>query len=72
MAESAVQGAAETRHGVGDCDGTGDVGLVEEGEDSVAFLEAGHAGAGGDDGAGAVGGGDYGDVDGEGIFALGR
>ena len=58
MAESAVQGSAETGHGVGDFDGAGDVGLVEEGEDSVSFVEAGDAGAGGDDGAGAVGDGD--------------
>lgn len=60
MAEGAVEATAETGHGVGDFDGTGYVGLVEECDDSVAFVEAGDAGAGGDDGAGAVGGGDYG------------
>lgn len=46
------------------------MGLVEEGEDSVALLEARDAGARGDDGAGAVGGGDHGYGDGEGVFAL--
>lgn len=65
-----MKGAAEPGHGVGDGDGAREVGLVEEGEDSVAFLEAGYAGAGGGYGAGAVGGGDDGEGDGEGVFAL--
>ena len=72
MPEGAVEGAAETRVDVRECDGAGEVGLVEEGEDPVALFEAGDAGAGGDDGAGAVGGGDNGEGDGEGIFALER
>jgi hypothetical protein len=47
------------------------VALVEEHDDFVAGLEAGYAGADGEDGAGAVGAGDYAVFDGEGVFALG-
>ena len=70
MTESAVEFTAETGKGVGDGDVTGEVGLVEECEDSVALLEAGDAFAGGDDGAGAVGAGDYRVGHGERVFAL--
>ena len=70
MAKSAVDFAAETGKGVGDGEVTANVGLVKECEDSVALLEAGDAFAGGDDGAGAVGAGDYRIGDGERVFAL--
>ena len=62
--------AAETGKGVGDGDGTANVGLVEECEDAVAVLEAGDAFADGDNGAGAVGTGDYRVGGGERVFAL--
>ena len=70
MAKSAVEFAAETGKGVGDGDVTANVGLVEEREDAVARLEAGDAFAGGDDGAGAVGAGDYRLSGGERVFTL--
>ena len=54
LTESAVESAAETGLGVGDGDGAGKMGLIEEGDDSVALLEAGDAWTGGDDGACAV------------------
>ena len=54
LTESAVESTAETGLGVGDCNGAGEVGLIEEGDDSVALLEAGDAWTGGDDGACAV------------------
>ena len=47
------------------------MGLVEERDDLVAFLETGDAGAGGDDGSSAVGEGDYGQVGREGVLAFG-
>ena len=65
MTESAVEFTAKTGKGVGDGDVTGEVGLVEECEDSVALLEAGDALAGG-----AVGAGDYRVGHGERVFAL--
>lgn len=72
MTEGAVEFAAETGKGVGDGDGTANVGLIEECEDTVALLEAGDAFAGGDDGAGAVGARDYRVGDGERVFALAK
>lgn len=48
----------------------GQVGLVEEREDVVAFLETGDAGADGFDDAGAVGGWDYAVALGEGVEAF--
>ena len=72
LTESAVEFTAEAGKGVRGYDGAGKMGLTEEGDDSVAFLEAGDAWAGGDDAAGPVGSGDYGDGNGERIFALGR
>lgn len=54
LTESAVESTAETGLGVGDGNGAGEVGLIEEGDDSVALLEAGDAWTGGDDGACAV------------------
>ena len=70
MTEGAIEFAAETGKGVGDGNVTAKVGLVEECEDAVALLEAGDAFAGGDDGAGAIGAGDYGVGRGERVFAL--
>ena len=70
MTEGAVEFAAETGKAVGDGDVTANVGLVEECEDAVALLEARDAFAGGDDGAGAVGAGDYRFGCGERVFAL--
>ena len=70
MTERAVEFAAETGQGVGDGDVTGEVGLVEECEDSVALLEAGDAFARGDDGACAVGAWDYRVGRRERVFAL--
>ena len=72
MTEGAVEYAAETGKGVGDGDVTPNVGLVEQCEDAVAFLEAGDAFAGGDDGAGAVGAGDYRVGGGERVFSLAK
>jgi hypothetical protein len=46
------------------------VGLVEEGEDFVAFLEAVDVAANGFDNASTVGGGDDVVLDGEGVFTL--
>ena len=46
--------------------------LVEEGENTITFLEAFHTGSGSDDCAGAVGGRDNGEGGWEGIFALSR
>ena len=40
LTERAVETAAETGLGVGDGDGAGEMGLIEEGDDSVALLEA--------------------------------
>ena len=72
MAKNAVDFAAETGKGVGDGDVTANVGLVEKCEDAVALLEAGDAFAGSDDGAGAVGAGDYRVGGGERVFTLGK
>ena len=72
MTEGAVEYAAETGKGVGDGDGTANVGLVEKCEDAVALLEARDAFAGGDDGAGAIGAGDYRVGSGERVFALAK
>ena len=70
LTEGAVQCAAEAGQGIAGFDGAGKMGLVEECEDSVAVFKAGDAGAGGDDGAGAVGDGYHGFGGGEGVFAL--
>ena len=72
MTEGAVEVAAEAGLIVGGCDGAGEVRLVEEGDDSVALFKASNAGAGSDDGAGAIGGGHSGEGDWEGVFSLRR
>ena len=46
------------------------MGLIEEGQNSVAVLETSHAGTGCDNCAGAIGGGDDGEVNWKAIFAL--
>lgn len=59
LAQGAVDGAADAGRDAVPVEGAGEVRLVEEGQDFVAFGEAGHAAADGFDGAGAVGGGDH-------------
>lgn len=46
------------------------MGLVEETKNSIPILETSHSRTGCDDCAGAIGGGDYGKVNWEAIFAL--
>jgi len=46
------------------------MGLVEERENGVTFLKTSDARSSGYHGAGAIGGGDYGEVDWERVFAL--
>ena len=72
LSQCAVQGAAEAGGCVGEGDGPALVGLVEEGEGFVADAEGGDAGPDGEDGAGAVGAGDYWGGCWEGVFALRR
>lgn len=59
LAQGAVDRAADAGRDAVPVQGAGEVRLVEEGQDFVAFGEAGYAGPDGFDGAGAVGGGDH-------------
>ena len=70
LLQGAVDGAADAGADALEVERACEVALVEEGEDFVALLEAGHAGADGFDYARAVGGGDDGDVQGEGVEAF--
>lgn len=70
LLQGAVDGAADAGADALEVERAREVALVEEGEDFVALLEASHAGADGFDYARAVGGGDNGDVQGEGVEAF--
>jgi hypothetical protein len=70
LLKGAVDGAADSRADALEVERAREVALVEEGEDFVALLEARDAGADGFDYTGAVGGGDDGDVQGEGVEAF--
>jgi hypothetical protein len=70
LLESAINGAANAGLDGDVVERAREVALVEEGEDFVALLEAGHAGADGFDHTGAVGGGDDGGLQGEGVEAF--
>jgi hypothetical protein len=70
LLQGAVDGAADARADALEVERAREVALVEEGEDFVALLEARDAGADGFDYTGTVGGGDDGDVQGEGVEAF--
>lgn len=55
LSKCTVTGATETGADVRKSDGAGLMALVEQGEDAVVGLEAGHAWTDGENGAGAVG-----------------
>lgn len=70
LLQGAVNGAADTGCDAVVVERASQVGLVEEREDVVAFLETGDAGADGFDHTGAVGGWDYAVALGEGVKAF--
>jgi hypothetical protein len=70
LLQGAVDGAADARADALEVERAREVALVEEGEDFVALLEARDAGADGFDYTGTIGGGDDGDVQGEGVEAF--
>lgn len=70
LAEGAVENTAEARGGGASVDVAELVPLVEEGGDLVALLPLGDLGADGNNLTGAIGGGNDGEVDGEGVLAL--
>jgi hypothetical protein len=70
LLQGAVDGAADAGADALEVERAREVALVEEGEDFVALLEASHAGADGFNHARAVGGGDDGHVQGEGVEAF--
>lgn len=70
LAESAVENTAEAGGGAAGVDGTGLVGLVEEGDDLVTLLPLGDLGADGEDLTGTIGAGNDGEVEREGVHAL--
>ena len=70
LLEGAINGAADAGLDGDVIERAREVALVEESEDFVALLEAGHAGADGFDHTGAVGGGDDGGLQGEGVEAF--
>lgn len=71
LAEGAVKHTAQAGLARGLGHGAELVALVEEGGDAASLLPAGDLGPDGDDLAGAVGGGDDGEVQGEGVHSLG-
>ena len=70
LTQRTIQSTTKPGGSVRSFDRTSKMGLVEESEDFVSFLESGDSRAGSNDSASAVGCRNYGEANGEGVFAL--